>query len=64
MLINIIKKQEMTDKECNLLVYLEGELTEIIYKPTIKKANEDKKLMKKNMSEQERQNTKFKIKKI
>jgi hypothetical protein len=54
----------MTDKECKLLVYFEGELTESIYKPTIKKANEDKKLMQKNMSEQERQNTKFKIKKI
>ena len=64
MLINTLKKQEMTDKECKLLVYFEGELTETIYKPTIKQANEDKKLMKKNMSEQERQNTKFKIKKI
>tara|TARA_R110000787_G_scaffold268218_1_gene374675 strand:- start:553 stop:717 length:165 start_codon:yes stop_codon:yes gene_type:complete len=54
----------MTDKECNLLIYFEGNFIEKIYKPTIKKANEDKKLMKKNMSEQERQNTKFKIKKI
>ena len=55
---------DLGNKEINLLIYFEGNFIEKIYKPTIKKANEDKKLMKKNMSEQERQNTKFKIKKI
>ena len=54
----------MTNKECNLEVYKKGILVETIYKPTIKKANEDKKKMKSKMSEIERLFTKFKIKKI
>jgi hypothetical protein len=52
----------MTNKECNLEVYVNGELLETIYKPTIKKANEDKKEMKKSMLDDEKLITKFKIK--
>jgi len=54
----------MTNKECNLEIYVNGNLEETIYKPTIKKANEDKKLLKKSMSDEDKLNTKFKIKKI
>ena len=51
----------MTNKECNLEVYKNGILVETIYKPTIKKANEDKKEMKSKMSEIENLFTKFRI---
>lgn len=54
----------MTNKACNLEVYKKGVLSETIYKPTIKKANEDKKEMKKSMLDDEKLITKFKIKKI
>ena len=54
----------MTNKECNLEVYKNGLLVETIYKPTIKKALEDKKEMKKNILDDEKLITKFKIKKI
>tara|TARA_R110000823_G_C15501060_1_gene453187 strand:- start:122 stop:286 length:165 start_codon:yes stop_codon:yes gene_type:complete len=54
----------MTNKACNLEVYRNGVLSKIYYKPTIKKANEDKKEMKENMLPEERLLTKFKIKKI
>jgi hypothetical protein len=52
----------MTNKECNLEVYRNGELVATFYKPTIKKANQDKKEMKKNMSDLLKECTKFKIK--
>lgn len=52
----------MTNKACNLEIYKKGILSETFYKPTIKKANEDKKEIKKNMLEEERLLTKFKIK--
>jgi hypothetical protein len=54
----------MTNKACNLEVYRNGILSKIYYKPTIKKANEDKKEMKKSMLDEEKLITKFKIKKI
>jgi hypothetical protein len=54
----------MTNKECNLEVYVNGIISETIYKPTIKKANEDKKEMKKNMLDDKKLITKFKIKTI
>jgi hypothetical protein len=54
----------MTNKACNLEVYRNGILSKIYYQPTIKKANEEKKEMKENMSPEERLLTKFKIKKI
>lgn len=54
----------MTNKACNLEIYKNGILSETIYKPTIKKANEDKKEIKKYMLDEEKLITKFKIKKI
>ena len=61
---NFIQEKKMTNKECNLEVYKNGILVETIYKPTIKKANEDKKEIKKSMLDDEKLITKFKIKKI
>ena len=61
---NFIQEKKMTNKECNLEVYKNGILVETIYKPTIKKALEDKKEMKSKMSDLLKECTKFKIKKI
>tara|TARA_R110000787_G_scaffold226785_1_gene334553 strand:- start:243 stop:497 length:255 start_codon:yes stop_codon:yes gene_type:complete len=61
---NFIQEKKMTNKECNLEVYKNGILVGTIYKPTIKKALEDKKEMKKNILDDEKLTTKFKIKKI
>ena len=59
-----IQEKKMTNKECNLEVYKNGLLVETFYKPTIKKALEDKKEMKSKMSDLLKECTKFKIKKI
>ena len=61
---NFIQEKKMTNKECNLEVYKNGLLVETIYKPTIKKALEDKKEMKSKMSDLLKESTKFRIKKI